>query len=116
MKDENTNITAQLQQKIQAMLPSGIEIYNSIMKEIEPDLLAENIEGLDKKYAAESESDRKIRIQKYVKAVQEYDKVATVFFAKLDAAVEEHRADVEAKSTVDERGSIDTLESQLTDI
>lgn len=114
VKQDQKQITEKLKQQIQDMLPSGVEIYNALMQDIEPDLVSTAIEQLDEKYANETESDRNDRVQRYAKAVTKYDAVAKIFFTKLDAEVDAHREKVEMQSAELEKDSLDSLEDQFS--
>lgn len=48
------------------------EIYDSIMVEIEPDLLTHNLPLLEEKYRGESTEKRSLRLNRYNKAMAEY--------------------------------------------
>lgn len=64
---------------IEIDIPTGEEIYASIMGGIEPDLLLENIGTLGEKYAGESEKDRMKRSKRYKKALKKYEKEAAAW-------------------------------------
>lgn len=53
-------------------IKGGEEVYNMIMKEIEPDLTTENLPNNEKKYEGETESQTVARAQRYQDAFLEY--------------------------------------------
>ena len=63
------------------VFPSGTEVYDGLMVDIEPELLSANIPHLDEPYVGESEEDRKKRYDRYTEAFAKYDEA----FAKWEA-------------------------------
>ncbi len=59
---------------IPPQIQGGAEVYDSIMKDIEPDLLSTNIETVDAQYAGKSPDEKKARMERYAKAFVEYQK------------------------------------------
>lgn len=55
-------------------IPSGAEVYDLIMGQIEPELTSEGIATLDAKYTNETAAEAKARVDRYNKAFEEYDK------------------------------------------
>lgn len=53
---------------------SGDEIYDSIMREIEPELTITTMKTLDEKYKNETKEEAQARTDRYNKAFEEYDK------------------------------------------
>lgn len=74
-------------------LPSAQEIYDSLMKDIEPELLTANIASLKEKYAGESDAERKQRMQRYQRAYKAYDKAYVAYIQNLKTSVNGYRKD-----------------------
>lgn len=55
-------------------LPTGQEIYDGIMSQIEPDLVTDQLPLLDQKYPNENPEDKAKRMERYKVAFAEYDK------------------------------------------
>lgn len=49
------------------------ELYNLIMRQIEPELTTEMLPLLDEMYASEDPEDRKKRMQKYMSAFEQFE-------------------------------------------
>ncbi|MDD5054940.1 MAG: hypothetical protein PHZ00_01590 [Candidatus Peribacteraceae bacterium] len=98
-------------------IPSGKEVYDSIMGNIEPELVTENLTTLDEPYADESAEDRKARYQRYTEAFAEYRKQFTQWAGNLRQAVKTFRRSVvtasETKSRADDEIAIAALEAQM---
>jgi hypothetical protein len=55
-------------------LKPGAELYDSIMSAIEPDLVSTAIPHLRTKYRGESPADRRTRADRYLSALEEYER------------------------------------------
>lgn len=55
-------------------LPTGSQIYDAIMAEVEPELVSASLSLLEEKYRDEPEVQRLVRMERYGKAFTEYDK------------------------------------------
>ena len=96
----------------------GKELYDSIMKDIEPDLLMDVIPTLDAKYAGETPEQNAERQARYQKAFTEYDKRYADAMAALNSGIRigQHKvyANVEKADSERETQSILTdLESSI---
>ena len=58
---------------IPPVIPSGDELYAQIMGDIEPDLLAENISIVQRKFADASEDEQQEMRERYTKAFERYN-------------------------------------------
>lgn len=98
-------------------IPSGKEVYDSIMGNIEPELMTDNLGTLDEPYANESAEDRKTRYERYTQAFAEYRKQFTEWAGNLRQAVKTFRRSVitasETKSRADDEIAIAALEAQM---
>jgi hypothetical protein len=90
------------------------QVYNKLMGEIEPDLLLENIPKIDKKYADETDKQKKSRLKRYKKAYAKYDEKFKEFMSSVHAKsrINKKKAlhEEEVKSKQEDQGSIDSLE------
>jgi len=66
---------------------SGAEIYNSIMREIEPELTTDQIPLMKEKYKDETHEQKKARGERYAKAMEEYEKRYAAYLQEQDAKV-----------------------------
>ncbi len=67
----------------QIQIPTGDELYNILMKGIEPDLTTDQLPLLDGKYKDENPEEATIRAERYQKAFAEYDRQLSAYLAKL---------------------------------
>ncbi len=104
----------------QPVIPTGEEIYNQIMSEIEPDLVNQTEESLEKKYADESKGEKSARMQRYQEAMKEYDKRYEKFVADLTSEVNTYQkqeiASLERKNSAEEKEQLSYLESAISNL
>ena len=81
-------------------IQSGREIYDSIMGQIEPELVSSSIPLLRKKYANESQEDKAARRKRYNDAFAKYDEMYEAYIADLDARI--HRYKHESMKSIEE--------------
>lgn len=115
MKERQTYSLQQLLQQIQKLLPSGKQVYNTLMEAIEIDLLTNNIATLPEKYADETVDEREARLQRYNKAIEKYDTIAGSFFESLETEVDAHKQAVVAESNAQDTTAMKNLEDKLQD-
>lgn len=98
-------------------IPSGEEVYNGIMGRIDSDLLTTVIPTLEEKYKGESESARAVRLERYKKSYEEYDKQYAVWEQDVRALVARARREAlqtaEKKERVAEEQLLQNLDSQM---
>lgn len=98
-------------------LPSGKQIYDALMAQIEPDLVSANIAGLEEKYRGESEVEKLKRAERYSKAMTEYDKRYAALMASLQQDIAAQKRDgiavIEKKSSAKEAAHMQGLESAI---
>ena len=73
------------------VFPTGGEIYDTLMMQIEPELVSANIPLLDAEYVGESEADRALRYERYTRAYATYDKVFQQWQKNLSSSVQVYR-------------------------
>lgn len=97
--------------------PSGTEVYDQIMGEIDSDLLSTNIQHLDDAYQNESEEDRVKRYERYTAAFTMYDEAYAAWQTAFAAQVNTYRRDVlrfaEQRSNDEEAGELVQLEQDI---
>lgn len=96
-------------------IPTGKEIYDSIMGEIDPELLSDNLPKLKEQYPDETPEQKKQRAARYNKAFAEYDKRFAVYMAELHGKVTHYRkqamVNLEANDRVEEQSKMQAMES-----
>lgn len=101
-------------------VPSGTEIYDSIMGKIELDLLTASIPLLEKKYEDETAEARAKRLERYKKAYAEYDKAFADWNKKLQELLHAYRrgalASAESDVKAKEDATLNNLESQINSL
>ena len=99
-------------------MPSGDEIYDALMADIEPDLITTNLPHLDEKYAGETPEQKAARMARYEAAYARYDAVFTEWLANLKGVVNDtrHQALVtaEEKDRGDEQATLDKIMQSFT--
>jgi hypothetical protein len=96
-----TSQTVSQQLPLIPVIPSGQEIYDSIMAEIEPELTSAERPRLREKYRNEAPEQSRERAKRYRAAFAEYKKRFTASMQALQTKVREYKR--EAMSTVENR-------------
>jgi hypothetical protein len=98
-------------------IPSGDDLYNTLMGRIEPDLTTDQLPLLDQKYKGESAEEAKVRAERYEKAFAEYDKQLAEYLAELQGKVREYQLSacrsVEHDDREKEERQLSALESTM---
>ncbi|KKW36635.1 hypothetical protein A2454_02055 [Candidatus Peribacteria bacterium RIFOXYC2_FULL_55_14] len=106
-----------LDPELEALIPSGSEIYDSFMAFIEPELLSVNLPSLAEKYKGESEEERKTRMERYRKAFAAYDRAYEKWITGLRDAVKQKRSEAyraaEEKENKEQTSALQDLEAQF---
>ncbi len=99
-------------------LPTGQEIYDKLMLNIEPELVTKNLNVLDAPYKDESPASRTKRYKKYAKAFAEYRKKYKAWIQNLNRAVQTYKRAVkkaiENVSKHEEDQALRSLEAQMS--
>lgn len=85
------------------IIPTGDELYDMLMRNIEPDLTTGQIPLLDAKYKNETPEEAAVRAERYKKAFAEYDLQLSAYLAKLHAKVREYQSSARSSLENDER-------------
>lgn len=79
------------------------ELYDSIMKDIEPDLLTSNLSKLEEQYKDESEEERAIRMLRYDAANKEFNERLDSYVAEVkESARTKRRKALKEKEAADQ--------------
>lgn len=117
MADQNQTAT-QTGLPLPPQIPGGREVYDMIMKEIEPDLQSTIVDTLDAKYAGESTEDKQKRMVRYQQAFEKYQAAYKEHCQKRkgDIRVYGHSllVSVEKSSSGNEEKILQDLESAMT--
>lgn len=96
------------------------EIFDAIMGDIEPELTSAQIGTLKEKYKDETEAEKKMRGERYIKAYAEFDKRYAEVHAKLQGKARsfhlEAMRSVESKDKKEEAANLESIESSLTSL
>ena len=84
-------------------IPTGQELYDAIMMNIEPELTTDIAKTLDAKYKDESPEDRAARNQKYDLAFERYEEAYKEYMATLDSQVHRYRREVLVHAEMEDR-------------
>lgn len=69
------------------VIPSAVELYDLLMKDIEPELLSNAIAGLALKYRKETKEEAAKRAERYAKAFAAYDRKLEIYIGELNAQI-----------------------------
>lgn len=98
-------------------IPTGQQVYDSLMAKIEPELVSGNIPHLDEPYTGETPEQRTVRYKKYERAYAAYDTAYQTWLKELSEVVQEFRRkalkEAESMSRQEEADAINALESQF---
>ena len=96
---------------------NGQEIYDLIMRDIEPELCSAAIPLLEEKCKNETNDQKKARAERYTKAYAEYDKRAAEFFTEVSVQVNTLKrqafSSAEQKSRSEENTKLQQIESLI---
>lgn len=88
------------------------QLYDMLMRDIEPDLLSYNIPKLEEYYAGETAEENQARKERYQKAYAEFDRVFQAFMNEVQEDVRNtKRASLEKKEQSAREAETDDLES-----
>ena len=98
-------------------IPTGEELYNTLMSKIEPDLTTDQLPLLDAKYAGETPDQTKARAERYEKAFAEYEKQLAAYLSTLKGKVHDFqstaRKSLEHEAKEKEETELGSLEQQI---
>jgi len=98
-------------------IPSGTDVYDALIGEIEMDLVSVNLPLLEEKYQDESPEDRSERFKRYEAAFTKFDQAFAEWNRNLQRAVSDLRHvalhTAEERNRTEEAQAITNLEAQL---
>lgn len=99
-------------------IPSGTDVYDALMGDIEMDLVSANLPRLREMYADETPAEHELRMQRYAEAFERYDKAFNAWIAGFQLAVAAVRKETlqraEQKNQEEENAALATIESQFS--
>lgn len=99
------------------VLPTGQQVYDALMGEIEPDLLTTSIPLLEEKHKGESDEERSMRYRRYEQAYEQYDQAFAAWSVTLQNAVHDYRREAlrsaEEASREKEASALQQLEQAI---
>ena len=99
------------------VIPTGQEIFDAIMGQIEPELTSEGIKTLEEKYKNESQADAYARRARYALAYERYEKSYDETMSMLHTQVDRYRrssfSQVEQEDRANESAAFDAISHQL---
>lgn len=102
---------------VRPALPTGREIYDTLMGAIEPDLLIAHVDGLEQRYARETVDDYGKRMERYRKAFDEYDRQYAEYMSALSQQVTTYRKvsrkALEEETRAEEAAHMSSLEHSM---
>jgi len=100
-----------------AALPSGKQLYDSLMGDIEPELVSSVIPALAARYAGETPDAHTSRMERYKRAFEEYDRRCAEYLRGLRSDVatfrKQSRKAVEGRQRSAEQAALQTLEDSI---
>ena len=102
---------------IPPVIPTGQEIFDAIMGQIEPELTTEGIKTLAEKYKNETPANEYERRKRYALAYERYEKAYDETMATLHTQVDRYRrssfSQVEQEDRANESAAFEALNHQL---
>jgi hypothetical protein len=97
--------------------PSGQEIYDALMGQIEPELVSGNLNHLDDRHPGETPEQRRARYRRYDECYAAYDRTFNAWKEKVSTAMSAYRKIVlgkaQQKASVEDAAKLDTIDSQM---
>lgn len=102
------------------VIPSGEEVYDSIMGGIEPELVTTVLPTLKEKYKDETPAAAKARAERYEKAFAEYDKRYAQYIASQQQGIQTYEKQfmqgVQKVAAAAEASQLDDISSQIASL
>ncbi len=93
-------------------------VYDMLMRDIEPELTSDNVDGLSKKYENEKPDQARRRAERYALAFDEYDKRLDIYIEKLNKAMAAYvrtaAKSLEATDRAIDKDNLRDLETQFS--
>ncbi len=94
-------------------IPTGRELYDTLMGHIEPELVTDMAKTLDVKYKDETPEQRALRTKRYDLAFERYEEAYREYMATLDVQVTRYRHQAFAHTEVQDRAGEENVLDQL---
>ncbi len=98
-------------------IPSGDELYNSLMQKIEPELTTDQLPQLEARYKQETADQSKERARRYEKAFAEYDRQLEEYMSGLRTKLHAHQriamSSAELGARAEEEDALTAIESSI---
>lgn len=96
------------------VIPSTIELYDLLMKDIEPELMSRSVPSLAATYRRETQEEATARAARYAKAFKEYDRQLELYIGNLNASIRKFGRDAASSMESLERAMTDTSDHSPT--
>ena len=117
MEISQTSMTTTTQPADLPVIRNSNDMYDAIMRGIEPELTSDQIPLLAEKCKSETDEEKKVRAERYTKAFATYDKRAAEFFSEVTVQVgalkRQAFASAEQKNRGEETAKMQQLESLI---
>ncbi len=90
-------------------IPTGQELYDAIMRNIEPELTSAESANLEKKYQGETPDQKQRRMQRYQLALDQYDRAYSEYIETLQTQVTRYKKQSLAEAEVEDRARDENL-------
>src|SRR3989338_8827539 len=94
-------------------IPTGQELFDSIMGHIEPELTSEGLKKLDQMYAHETSAETDERKQRYELAFEQYEQAYQGYMETLHAQADRYRRHSFGEVELEHRGKEEGVLSRL---
>jgi phage tail tube protein FII len=99
------------------VIPTGKELYDLIMKDIEPELLSSELPHLVEKYGNETDDQKLARLQRYARAFARFDEAYETYMTHMRQQVKEYRTQAfrfaESSERTDESTMLSSIEHEF---
>ena len=95
-------------------IPTGRELFDSLMAHIEPELTSEGWKTLEEKYKNETPEERALRTKRYELAFERCQQAFDDYMETLDMQVSRYRREAFAHAEMEDRGQEEGFLNQLS--
>ncbi len=94
-------------------IPTGQELYDALMGNIEPELTSQGSLALEQTYQNETPEDREQRLNRYDLAFDRYEQAETEYLAMLQEQVNRYKREASTRAEMDSRESDENVLGSL---
>ena len=102
----------------QPRLPTGQELYDALMQQIEPELVSSVVDTLEAVHKGETDEKHAERMERYRNAFLEYDKQFDAYMQNLTQQVSDYRrtavAAIESEDRKEEHNTLTSIGDAIT--